>query len=106
MINERSGLIPGVIQQLWKQLSNASPSFCRCSGVYCGGRDERAQGVAPVDYRKRASLDSFQSEPAISLELLQNTAFPFASDAALQYLKVSASPMHRWARRLNDRLFL
>jgi len=53
-----------------------------------------------------AFLDSFQCMPSISLELLQNTAFSFASHAALQYLKVSASPMHRWARRLDDRLFL
>ena len=38
------------------------------------------------------SLDSFQCELAISLELLENTVFPFASHTAVQYLKGSASP--------------
>jgi hypothetical protein len=48
-------------------------------------------------------LDSFQCEPTISLELLQNTVFPFASGAPIQYRKASHT---RWARRFHDRLFL
>jgi hypothetical protein len=32
-----------------------------------------------------ACLDSFQSLTGISLELLENAAFPFASGRALQY---------------------
>ena len=36
-------------------------------------------------YRNRHILDSFQCWPIISLELLQNTAFPFASGRALKY---------------------
>jgi hypothetical protein len=45
---------------------------------------------------ERTSLDSFQSEPRISLELLENSAFAFASGAALLYRK---APHYRWARR-------
>jgi len=36
-------------------------------------------------YRKTAFLDSFQYFPGISLELLENAAFPFASPRALPY---------------------
>jgi hypothetical protein len=43
-------------------------------------------------YRKPASLDSFQCAPSVSLELLQNTAFAFASHAALLYRRLHASP--------------
>jgi hypothetical protein len=106
MINERRGLIPGVIQQLRKQLCNAWSSLAVVRGFTAEAAMRARGALRRVIWRQRASLDSFQSEPSISLELLQNTAFPFASDAALQYLKVSASPMHRWARRLNDCLFL
>jgi hypothetical protein len=35
-------------------------------------------------YRNGASLDSFQYEPSISLESLQNIVFAFASHAVLQ----------------------
>jgi hypothetical protein len=38
-----------------------------------------------VIYRNDAFLDSFQSFPGISLELLENAAFPFASRRALKY---------------------
>jgi hypothetical protein len=36
-------------------------------------------------YRNAGSLDSFQYFPGISLELLENAAFPFASRRALKY---------------------
>jgi hypothetical protein len=54
-------------------------------------------------YRNGGSLDSFQSEFRISLESLQKTVFPFASCRPLQYRR---APHHRWACRINDRLFL
>jgi hypothetical protein len=38
-----------------------------------------------VIYRNAAFLDSFQYFPGISLELLENAAFPFASRRALKY---------------------
>jgi hypothetical protein len=38
-----------------------------------------------VIYRNAAFLDSFQYLPGISLELLENAAFPFASRRALKY---------------------
>lgn len=50
-----------------------------------------------------ASLDSFQNTARISLELLENSAFPFASRERLQYRR---APHHRWASLSNDRLFL
>src|SRR5580698_3654097 len=37
------------------------------------------QTLARLIYSAAASLDSFQCEPSISLELLQNAAFPVAS---------------------------
>ncbi|XSC42128.1 hypothetical protein ACF1BQ_026690 [Bradyrhizobium sp. RDT10] len=40
---------------------------------------------ASVIYRNVACLDSFQYFPGISLELLENAAFPFASRRALKY---------------------
>jgi hypothetical protein len=40
---------------------------------------------ASVIYRKDAFLDSFQYFPGISLELLENAAFPFASRRPLKY---------------------
>ena len=47
----------------------------------------QAFGEISVDliYRKIASLDSFQSFSGISLELLENAAFPFASRRPLKY---------------------
>jgi hypothetical protein len=46
---------------------------------------------ASVIYRNDAFLDSFQYFPGISLELLENAAFPFASRRALKY-RWGASP--------------
>jgi hypothetical protein len=40
---------------------------------------------AGLIYRNSAFLDSFQSFPGISLELLENAAFPFASRRSLKY---------------------
>ena len=40
---------------------------------------------ASVIYLNDAFLDSFQYFPGISLELLENAAFPFASRRALKY---------------------
>jgi len=40
---------------------------------------------ASVIYRNDAFLDSFQYFRGISLELLENAAFPFASRRALKY---------------------
>jgi hypothetical protein len=40
---------------------------------------------ASVIYHNDAFLDSFQCFPGISLELLENAAFPFASRRALKY---------------------
>jgi hypothetical protein len=45
----------------------------------------RRQISASVIYRNAACLDSFQYFPGISLELLENAAFPFASRRALKY---------------------
>jgi hypothetical protein len=38
-----------------------------------------------LDLPQHRFLDSFQYLPAISLELLENAAFPFASPSALPY---------------------
>jgi hypothetical protein len=43
------------------------------------------QFSASVIYRKDTFLDSFQYFPGISLELLENAAFPFASRRPLKY---------------------
>jgi hypothetical protein len=40
---------------------------------------------ASVIYRNDAFLDSFQCFHGVSLELLENAAFPFASRRALKY---------------------
>jgi len=47
--------------------------------------ENRRQISASVIQRKDACLDSFQYFPGISLELLENAAFPFASRRALKY---------------------
>jgi len=56
------------------------------------------------DRRHRRCLDSFQCRVRISLELLQNPAFPFASRRILQY--VDAYRITDWACRFYDCLFL
>jgi hypothetical protein len=48
-------------------------------------RGNTAQISAALVYRNAAFLDSFQYCPGISLELLENAAFPFASRRALPY---------------------
>jgi len=47
--------------------------------------ENRRQISASVIYRNVACLDSFQYFSGISLELLENAAFPFASRRALKY---------------------
>jgi hypothetical protein len=54
-------------------------------------------------YRNRLILDSFQCFSIISLELLQNTAFPFASGRALKYPYGCITQGFFW---FHDRLFL
>ncbi|WP_156908563.1 hypothetical protein [Bradyrhizobium murdochi] len=39
----------------------------------------------PFDLPQHRLLDSFQKFPGISLELLENAAFPFASRSSLPY---------------------
>jgi hypothetical protein len=51
------------------------------------------------------SLDSFQCEVSISLELLQNSVFAFASRGFLQYRR-RCILHHQWTHRFNDHLFL
>jgi hypothetical protein len=58
---------------------------------------------ASVIYRNDAFLDSFQYSPGISLELLENAAFPFASRRALS---ISIKSHHQGLYRFHDRLFL
>jgi hypothetical protein len=59
----------------------ATEARCRAAALIC---------------RTRAYLDSFQSKPPISLELLENAVLGFASGAALLYRK---APHQRWACR-------
>jgi hypothetical protein len=47
--------------------------------------EARQEIDANVIYLKVAILDSFQDVPGISLELLENAPFPFASHRALEY---------------------
>jgi hypothetical protein len=50
------------------------------------------QGPVFLRNYSRSFLDSFQSDPCISLELLEKTVFPFASRRSLKYRMGSTSP--------------
>ncbi|MCK1515756.1 hypothetical protein IVB22_25015 [Bradyrhizobium sp. 190] len=47
--------------------------------------DAENTGKSAQDLPQHRCLDSFQYFPRISLELLENAAFPFASRRALKY---------------------
>src|SRR5437016_9959735 len=69
--------------------SDSSTSSSESSGDSGGGRrlmpKTRRYISASVIYRNDACLDSFQYFHGVSLELLENAAFPFASRRALKY---------------------
>ena len=55
------------------------------AGAVAIDAENRRQISASVIYRNATFLDSFQYFPGVSLELLENAAFPFASRRALKY---------------------